>query len=64
MASISYAPFQWPPHGEICCTVPQAISWLSAIAEMALGGDDDARRALGEAAQHYIAATRQGGVPR
>ena len=51
------APFEWPDHeAPSCCTAEQAWAWTNAIAEMAVDGDDDARRALPEAVDHYLAA--------
>ena len=64
MASIPYAPFHWPPHGEICCTPEQAWQWVNAVAELALAGDNDGLNALPNCVAHYLDALRQAGVPR
>ena len=46
------------PPQPICCTTKQAWAWVNAVAEMAVNGDDDARRALPETVDHYLAACR------
>src|SRR3990167_10589281 len=44
--------------GVTCCTPEQAWSWLCAVAEMALSGDEDGLRVLPEAIEHYLKALR------
>ncbi len=60
----STQPFRWPSHTPTCCTPTQATSWLDCLAEMAVYGDDDARRALPEAVDHFLAALREAECPR
>lgn len=52
-------PAQWPPHGEICCSVEQSVGWLDCLAEMAVDGDNDARAALPQAVDHYLSAVSE-----
>ncbi len=48
-----------------CCTPEQAAAWLNCLTELAVVyHDDDARRALPNCVDHYLAALRQAGVPR
>lgn len=49
----------------LCCTPTQAWDWARCLAELAVVyGDDDSRRALPKAVQHYLDALRHIGVPR
>ena len=49
----------------LCCSPTQAASWLDTLTEMALVyHDDGAALAIPLAAQHYLDALRQAGVPR
>jgi hypothetical protein len=39
---------------ECNCTADQALAWSSALAEAALEGDDDAKRSLPSATEHWL----------
>jgi hypothetical protein len=45
---------------QVCCTPRQAWAWLKEVSAMALGGDDDAKRALPVAVGHFLEAVRYG----
>ncbi len=42
-----------------CCDADAAWQWVLAIAELALDGDRDGRRLIGEAVAHAIQAERR-----
>ena len=58
-------PTKVTPTDPLCCDPRQAASWLDCLTELAVVyHDDDARRALPNCVDHFLAATRQAGVPR
>jgi len=42
-----------------CCNAEQAWEWVIAVSELAVDGDDDARRWLPRAIMHYLEAVRR-----
>ncbi len=52
------------PEGEQhCCSPDNAWSWVNCVAELALGGDLDALKTIGQAVQHYLDALRGATTP-
>ena len=43
-----------------CCGPAEAWAWTREVAAMALAGDEDARRALPAAVDHFLQAVRLG----
>ena len=43
----------------VCCSTPSAWGWVEALTDEALAGDEDLRRLLPNALQHYLAAAQR-----
>ncbi len=61
MSSLAYPPTPAVPPTR-CCTPQAAWCWVREVAWLALTGDDDARRALPDAVDHWVRATHQDAV--
>lgn len=43
----------------LCCRSWEALAWLEELTDAALDGDDDARRCLSDAVDHWLATVRR-----